>query len=143
MRVNRHYITNRTFVDKVPCAVFLNMAYDKKFMSTAGIFDLFYEYFFRHEICRLYKLLSPPDKLDEKEMLVLSGSDTLWKCLPVELVRKLMRQYDGDQLGFKNMVFAANSMTKDKSLDAAVVANIIRYQVPTMMKNWWTRKRAG
>ena len=85
----------------------------------------------------------PPDKLDEKEMLVLSGSDTLWKCLPVELVRKLMRQYDGDQLGFKNMVFAANSMTKDKSLDAAVVANIIRYQVPTMVKNWWTRKRAG
>ena len=34
IRVNRHYITNRTFVDEVPCAVFLNMASDKKFMGT-------------------------------------------------------------------------------------------------------------
>ena len=84
-----------------------------------------------------------PDKLDEKEMLVLSGSEHLWECLPVELLRKLMREYDGDHLGFENMIFAANSMTREKSLDAAVVANVIRYQVPTMMKNWWTRKRAG
>ena len=76
-------------------------------------------------------------------MLVLSGSEHLWECLPVELVRRIMRRYDGNHLGFKNVIFAANSMKRDKVLDAAVVANVIRYQVPTMMKNWWKERKVA
>ena len=41
LRVNRHYMTNKTFVDGIPCAVFLNMVYDKKFMGTEYLLGFF------------------------------------------------------------------------------------------------------
>ena len=88
-------------------------------------------------------MLSSPDKLDEKEMSVLSGSGHLWDCLPVELVRRVMRQYGGDHLGFENVISAVRTMRREKVLDAAVVANVIRYQVPRMVRKWWSRRRGG
>ena len=72
---------------------------------------------------------------------MLFDSEHFWNCLPIELVRKISREYDGAQIGLGDVIAAAKSMTGEKSLDAGVVGNFLRYQAPGIMRNWWRKHR--
>ena len=59
---------------------------------------------------------------------MLSDSEHLWNCLPIELVRKVSREYDGAQISLGDVIAAATAMTGEKSLDAGVLGNFLRYK---------------
>jgi hypothetical protein len=84
-------------------------------------------------------IISFSDRLDTTDLRHLSRSHHLFDCLPVTLVRKLMKEYEGGQLGLGNIVSAASVIGRDKGLDRRVVGNILRYQLPAMAKNFWKR----
>ena len=65
----------------------------------------------------------------------------MWNCLPVSLVRHVMREYGGARLGFRDLVAAAVTMPKHKALDVRVLGNVFKHQVPVMVSRGWRRSK--
>lgn len=59
------------------------------------------------------------DRLSREELSALAGSVHVWSCLPVELVRVMMRDTTvGRRLSIADVYRASKAMTAAKSLDS-------------------------
>ncbi len=55
----------------------------------------------------------------------------MWNCLPVSVIRKMMKEsHVGRQLSVRDIAKAAKTMSITKSLDWRVVSSVFQYQVP-------------
>ena len=60
----------------------------------------------------------------------------MWQCIPVGIVRKLMREsHIGQKLDIQDVIVAAKTMSKAKSMDYDVVINMFRYQFTSLARN--------
>eukprot|EP00095_Tigriopus_kingsejongensis_P008457 maker-scaffold18_size714446-snap-gene-2.9 protein:Tk08457 transcript:maker-scaffold18_size714446-snap-gene-2.9-mRNA-1 annotation:"putative uncharacterized protein" len=107
LALNRVYLHNQEFLTHVKCSVFLTCANDIAFVNRLG----------------------------PEDIRALAQNRHMWECLPVSVIRKIMKESRlGDTLDLKEVLTAATTMSALKSLDWKVVSNLARFQVPDMFK---------
>ncbi len=96
------------------------------------------------------------DRLSSPELSALARSENVWRCLPIDSIRTMIRKSSvGKRLSASDVVAAARqetsqhalllqksktlhvssrTMSTAKSLDPWVVHGLFRYQIPSMVK---------
>ncbi|TRY79157.1 hypothetical protein TCAL_16123 [Tigriopus californicus] len=114
LEFNRIYLQDQKFLTKLKCSVFLNCANNVDFIN----------------------------RLNQEDIRALAQNRHMWKCLPVSLIRKLMKESKlGTNLDVKEVFTAATTMSRAKSLDWGVVSNLMKFQVPDMARNFLFREK--
>jgi len=102
---------SQKFLSKLPCSVFLSLHNRRHFV----------------------------ERLTSLDLKAMARSKKLWSCLPIGSIRAMMRKFDfGSKIDVGDVFAAAAAMSKAKSLDLLVAANVVRHQLPKMLKFWWT-----
>lgn len=114
LEYNRVYLQDQKFLSKLRCSVFLNCANNVEFIN----------------------------RLNQEDIRALAQNRHMWKCLPVSLIRKLMKESKlGTNLDLKEIFTAATTMSRAKSLDWGVVSNLVKFQVPDIARNYLFRDK--
>ena len=108
LNLSKRYFRNQKFLNSLTCSPFLTLANKPEFVN----------------------------RLSQKDLAKLAQNVHMWSCVPVGIVRKLMKSSNiGSKLRIEDVVTAAKAMSKAKSLDGKVVYNLLQYQLPTMTRN--------
>ncbi len=103
---NKKYFTTESFLEKIPCRILVRISSSMRLV----------------------------DRLPTSHLSSLARSSRVWSCMPVQAIRRLMKEsHIGQKISFANVKAAAKTMSKAKSLDRRVVLNMMRYQIPDMM----------
>jgi hypothetical protein len=108
LEYNAKYFRDQKFLDSLSCSVFLTLSSNTAFL----------------------------DRLAPADLAALAKNAHLWDCLPVDVIRRVMKNGKlGAKLGLEDVANAAKAMSRAKSLDMTVVANLLQFQVPDMAKS--------
>jgi hypothetical protein len=106
LRFGSLFLTNKNFLNGLPCAVFMNSVMNSTFV----------------------------DRLSPQVLKAFSRNSHFWSCLPVEMVRHMMRTTTlGTKLNLDDIIFAAKTMSKSKKMDYQVVTSIFQIQFPQLI----------
>ena len=98
--LNRHYFKNQRFLSSLSCSVFLTLSNNPRFVN----------------------------RLEEMDLAGLAKNVHMWKCLPVGIIRKMMKKTNiGSKMKIGDIIIAAKTMSKSQSLDRDVVGNLLQY----------------
>lgn len=101
--LNKKYFTNLRFLKGLPCEMYLLLAQDMNFVN----------------------------RLDPEVLSVMAKNRRMWRCLPVEVIRTMLRDSNvGSKITIKDVMNATTQMSKVKSLDRDVILNLFLYQMP-------------
>ena len=101
--LNAKYFTNLSFLKELSCKMYLLLALETKFVN----------------------------RLSPAVLAVMAKNRRMWSCLPVEAIRSMLKESAvGSKITIKDILNATTQMSRVKSLDASVIANLFRYQMP-------------